>query len=160
MIRCEDKILDENQWEVASARLKSEGRRIVFAIGCFDLPQAGHVRFLESARALGDALVLGMLDDAAVRQMKGVDRPVLSLDQRRRVMAGMESVSLVAEIHDESFAKFLRLLRPQVIATRESSPDLISLAQECGSVVKVIPQSHGVTSDEIVRRIRAAGLKK
>ncbi|HEY5461184.1 MAG TPA: adenylyltransferase/cytidyltransferase family protein, partial [Deferrimonas sp.] len=57
------------------ARLRSEGKRIVFTNGCFDLLHAGHAQYLRRAAALGDVLLVGLNSDASVRRLKGEGRP-------------------------------------------------------------------------------------
>ena len=81
-------------------REKRNGRRIVFTNGCFDLLHPGHIGSLEQARALGDALVVGVNSDASVRQLKGAGRPVLPERERAEILAGLECVDAVV-IFDE-----------------------------------------------------------
>ena len=66
----------------ALAARRAAGTRVVFTNGCFDLLHPGHVRYLETARALGDLLVVGLNDDASVRRLKGSGRPILHLDEQ------------------------------------------------------------------------------
>jgi len=82
-------------------REKRNGRRVVFTNGCFDLLHPGHVGSLEQARALGDALIVGLNSDASVRQLKGSGRPVLPERERAEILAALESVDAVV-IFDES----------------------------------------------------------
>src|SRR5258708_12634775 len=60
-----------------AAGWRAQGKRLVLANGCFDLLHVGHVRYLQAARALGDALVVGLNSDASVRRLKGPGRPVM-----------------------------------------------------------------------------------
>src|SRR5262245_59254166 len=71
------------------AAVRARGGRVVFTNGCFDLLHPGHVRYLAAARALGDALVVGLNDDASVRRLKGPERPVLTAPERAEVLAGL-----------------------------------------------------------------------
>src|SRR5881296_1914674 len=75
-------------------------RRIVFTNGCFDLLHPGHIRGLELARQLGDALVIGLNSDASVRQLKGPTRPVIPQEERAEILSALESVDAVV-IFDE-----------------------------------------------------------
>ncbi len=96
------------------ARLRQEGRQVVFANGCFDLFHVGHVRYLEGARQQGDVLVVGVNSDRSVRQLKGEGRPLLPEDARAELLAAMECVDYVVIFDDLTAENILRDLRPDV----------------------------------------------
>src|SRR6266700_1167773 len=75
-------------------------RRVVFTNGCFDLLHPGHIRTLEEARALGDALIVGINSDASVRELKGRERPLIPEQERVEILAALEYVDAVV-IFDE-----------------------------------------------------------
>ena len=83
------------------ARLRAEGKKLVFTNGCFDLLHVGHVRYLNQARALGDALVVAVNSDRSVRQLKGPGRPVVPEGERTEVLSALECVNLIF-IFDDS----------------------------------------------------------
>jgi D-beta-D-heptose 7-phosphate kinase/D-beta-D-heptose 1-phosphate adenosyltransferase len=91
------------------------GERIVFTNGCFDILHAGHVTYLEEARALGDRLVVAVNDDASVARLKGAGRPVNSLERRIKVLTGLQAVDYVVDFSDDTPEALLRLLRPDVL---------------------------------------------
>jgi D-glycero-beta-D-manno-heptose 1-phosphate adenylyltransferase len=95
-------------------RLRKEGRKVVFANGCFDLFHVGHVRYLEGARQQGDVLVVGVNSDRSVQQLKGKGRPLLPEDARAELLAAMECVDYVAIFDDVTAENILRDLRPDV----------------------------------------------
>jgi D-beta-D-heptose 7-phosphate kinase/D-beta-D-heptose 1-phosphate adenosyltransferase len=102
----------------AAARLeheRSRGRRIVFTNGCFDILHAGHVQLLESARALGDLLVVAVNTDASVQRLKGEGRPLVSLADRLRVLAALDAVDLVVTFDEDTPLEILRQVRPDVL---------------------------------------------
>ncbi|HTE16745.1 MAG TPA: adenylyltransferase/cytidyltransferase family protein, partial [Armatimonadota bacterium] len=76
------KIVERSELRPLGERLRSAGRRVVFTNGCFDLLHAGHLRYLQGARAAGDVLVVGVNSDAGVRRLKGPTRPLVSEDER------------------------------------------------------------------------------
>ena len=76
-------------------QLQAQGKRVVFTNGCFDLLHAGHIKFLEEARRLGDALVVAVDSDESVRQVKGEGRPIIGDDQRLRILAALTAVDYV-----------------------------------------------------------------
>ena len=85
----ESKILDSSTLPAWRAGLRAAGRRLVVTNGCFDLLHPGHVTYLESARALGDALLIGLNGDDSVRQLKGPNRPLNTESDRARVIAAL-----------------------------------------------------------------------
>ena len=78
--------------------------KIVFTNGCFDILHAGHVTYLEQARAQGDRLIVGVNDDASVTRLKGVGRPINSVDRRMAVLAGLGAVDWVVSFAEHSRA--------------------------------------------------------
>lgn len=97
-------------------RLRAEGKRVVFANGCFDILHGGHISYLEAARAAGDALIIGLNSDSSVRHLKGVGRPVVPQDQRARLLAALEAVDGVVIFDEETVDPLLELLVPHVHA--------------------------------------------
>jgi D-glycero-beta-D-manno-heptose 1-phosphate adenylyltransferase len=104
------------------------GRKVVFANGCFDLLHAGHIRYLEAARALGDVLIVGVNSDACVSAIKGEGRPLQSEADRTEILASLECVDYVLLFEAPTVDGILRELRPDVHAkgtdyTPESVPE-------------------------------------
>ena len=97
-------------------RLADEGRRVVFTNGCFDLLHVGHVRYLQAARALGDALIVAVNGDASVRALKGPTRPVNSEQDRAEVLAALACVDYVVIFDTERVTRLVQAIRPQVYA--------------------------------------------
>ena len=110
------KLLDERSLRASLDEHRRAGRRIVFTNGAFDLLHVSHVRLLEAARSLGDVLVVGVNDDAAVRTAKGAGRPVLPAAERAEVVAAIAAVTHVVVFPDATVDRLLRFLRPDVHA--------------------------------------------
>jgi len=100
------KLVDRAQLPARLKALRQRGARIVFTNGCFDILHPGHVDLLARARALGDALVMGVNDDDSVARLKGPSRPVNTVAHRMYVLAGLECVDFVT-----SFSTIERILR-------------------------------------------------
>jgi rfaE bifunctional protein nucleotidyltransferase chain/domain len=100
----------------AIADRKRDGKRVVFANGCFDTLHVGHVRYLEGARREGDVLVVAVNDDASVRGLKGVGRPILDENARAELVAALRAVDYVVLFHEVNVEPLLELLRPDVHA--------------------------------------------
>ena len=98
------------------ARWRAEGRRVVLANGCFDLLHVGHVRYLRSARALGDALIVGVNADASVRRLKGRGRPLVAALERAEIVGALTAVDAVVLFDDDSADALIGRLRPDVHA--------------------------------------------
>ena len=84
---------------------KAKGNTIVFTNGCFDILHAGHVRYLNAAKALGDVLIVGLNSDESVRRLKGEGRPINPAADRAEVLAGLRAVHVI--IFEEATAEEL-----------------------------------------------------
>jgi rfaE bifunctional protein nucleotidyltransferase chain/domain len=139
-------------------REKRNGRRIVFTNGCFDLLHPGHIGSLEQARALGDALVVGLNSDASVRRLKGAGRPVLPERERAEILAGLECVDAVVIFDELTPREVIARLLPDVLVKGGDWPgDQIVGREEveaAGGRVVSVPVVPGYSTTEILRKIR------
>ena len=142
------------------ARLRRKGCRIVFTNGVFDLLHVGHLDLLEKARALGDALVVGVNSDASVRRLKGDGRPIVPLRERMEMLAGLKPVDYVVPFGEDTPARVIAEIRPAVLvkgadyrADRIVGADTVRAAG--GRVVR-IPLVAGRSTTRIVARARLA----
>ena len=139
-------------------REKRNGRRIVFTNGCFDLLHPGHIGSLEQARALGDALIVGLNSDASVRQLKGAGRPVLPERERAEILAALECVEAVVIFDDLTPREVIARLLPDVLVKGGDWPgDQIVGREEveaAGGRVVSIPVVPGYSTTAILRKIR------
>ena len=146
--------------ELAAAReaLDSEGKRLVFTNGCFDLLHVGHVRYLQDARALGDALVVAVNGDASVRALKGPTRPINNEADRAEVLAALECVDFVTVFHEERVTELARLTRPHIYAkggdyTIESlNPEEVAALREAGSEIRILPLVPGKSTTATIEK--------
>jgi D-glycero-beta-D-manno-heptose 1-phosphate adenylyltransferase len=107
-------VLGENELVEAVARDRAAGRTLAFANGCFDLLHVGHVRYLQSAAAEGDRLIVAVNDDASVTALKGEGRPVQPAADRAELVAALRGVDYVVVFDDRTVERLLRLLKPDV----------------------------------------------
>jgi rfaE bifunctional protein nucleotidyltransferase chain/domain len=137
---------------------KRNGRRVVFTNGCFDLLHPGHIDSLEKARALGDALIVGLNGDASVRQLKGVGRPVLPERERAEILASLECVDAVVIFDALTPREVIARLLPDVLVKGgDWASDQIVGREEveaAGGRVVSIPVVAGYSTTEILRKIR------
>ena len=141
------------------AREKRNGRRVVFTNGCFDLLHPGHIRSLESARATGDVLIVGLNGDESVRTLKGPHRPVIPEQERAEILASLECVDAVTIFAELTPQKLIAALLPDVLVKGGDWPgDQIVGREEveaAGGVVAQIEIVPGYSTTEILERIRS-----
>jgi D-beta-D-heptose 7-phosphate kinase/D-beta-D-heptose 1-phosphate adenosyltransferase len=151
---------DADALRAALAPRRRDGTRVVFTNGCFDLVHAGHVRYLEAARALGDVLVVGLNDDASVRRLKGAGRPILALAERAEVLAGLTAVDHLVAFAEDTPLALIEILQPDVLVKGAdwAADDIVgrNVVLARGGRVERIDLVPGVSTSEIIRRIRAS----
>ena len=108
-------VLSLEQLKPAIEDARAQGEKIVFTNGCFDILHAGHVTYLEQARAQGDRLIVAVNDDASVTRLKGPGRPINAVDRRMAVLAGLEAVDWVTSFAEDTPEHLLRELLPDVL---------------------------------------------
>jgi D-glycero-beta-D-manno-heptose 1-phosphate adenylyltransferase len=139
-------------------REKRNGRRVVFTNGCFDLLHPGHIGSLEQARALGDALIVGLNSDASVRQLKGAGRPVLPERERAEILAALEFIDAVLIFDELTPREVIARLLPDVLVKGGDWPgDQIVGREEveaAGGRVVSIPVVPGYSTTAILQKIR------
>ncbi len=142
--------------QVAAAR--RAGRRIAFTNGCFDLLHPGHIRSLEEARSLADALIVAINSDRSVREMKGPGRPLVSENERAEVLAALEAVDWVVIFDEPTPQSLIAEILPDVLVKGgDWGPNEIVGREEveaAGGRVVRIPIEPGYSTTDIVRRIR------
>jgi D-beta-D-heptose 7-phosphate kinase/D-beta-D-heptose 1-phosphate adenosyltransferase len=97
------------------AEAKGRGERVVFTNGCFDILHAGHVSYLEEAKACGDRLIVAVNDDDSVRRLKGPARPITPLADRMAVLAGLAAVDWVVPFAEDTPAELIAAVLPDVL---------------------------------------------
>ena len=148
--------------EDLALRLRSQGQRIVLANGCFDLLHVGHIRYLQSAKHLGDVLIVALNSDASVRRIKGRGRPLMRLDERAEIVAALGCVDYLVTFDDDTADELVRRLRPHVHAkgtdyTEASVPEREAVRAVGGQVAIVgDPKTHS-TRDLIAGIVREFG---
>jgi rfaE bifunctional protein nucleotidyltransferase chain/domain len=139
-------------------REKRNGRRVVFTNGCFDLLHPGHIRSLEQARELGDALIVGLNSDASVRQLKGEGRPLLPERERAEILAALESVDGVIIFDAPTPREVIARLLPDVLVKGGDWPGNQIVGREeveaAGGRVVSVPVLPGFSTSDILRKIR------
>ena len=139
--------------------LRAGGKKIVFTNGCFDILHAGHVRYLEKAKAFGDVLVLGLNSDASVRANKGPSRPINSEMDRAEVVGALASVDAVVLFDELTAESIIAKVRPDVYVkggdyTIETLPEA-KIVQSYGGRVEFVSLVAGRSTTNVIEKIRA-----
>jgi D-beta-D-heptose 7-phosphate kinase / D-beta-D-heptose 1-phosphate adenosyltransferase len=143
------------------AYLRSQGRRIVFTNGCFDILHRGHITYLNRAKALGDVLIVGVNSDDSVARLKGPTRPINGLDDRLHVLEALSCVDLVVPFEEDTPVELLRVVRPHVFVkggdySLDTLPEAPVVA-ELGGTVQILPYVEDRSTSGIIDRVRASG---
>jgi D-beta-D-heptose 7-phosphate kinase/D-beta-D-heptose 1-phosphate adenosyltransferase len=151
-------------WEEASEFRRAclaRGERVVFTNGCFDLLHAGHVRYLNAARAMGDRLVVGLNSDGSVRRLKGPSRPVTPEGERAEILTALAAVDAVVVFGEDTPLELIRLLRPDVLVKGgDWSPEAIVGKAEVeagGGTVASLPLLGGRSTTRLLERLAGGG---
>ncbi len=151
------KILRLPELVKALAAERARGRKVAFTNGCFDLLHAGHVQALEFARSKGDLLVVGLNTDRSVRALKGDGRPVFPQGDRARLLAGLEAVDYVVLFDEDTPARLVERVRPDVLVKGEDYRGKAVVGRGHAGRVELAPLVPGLSTSEILRRIRSHG---
>ncbi len=139
------------------ALLRATGQRIVFTNGCFDLIHTGHTRYLTTARALGDILIVAINSDASVRAIKGEKRPINNEADRAETLAALESVSFVTIFNEPDPYKVIAALQPDVLVKGGDWPieKIIGrdIVQARGGKVVNVPYVDGASTTGMIDKI-------
>lgn len=154
------KLLDRQTLGVEIDRRRMLGQRVAFTNGCFDLLHAGHVQYLQDARAQADILVVGINSDESVRALKGPSRPVNSVEARAQVLAGLQSVDYLSVFHEQTPLDLIQAVRPDVLVKgADYSKDQVvgaDFVESYGGQVYLAPLREGYSTTRILQTLGAA----
>jgi len=152
------RILDRPQLIERVKNERQSGHTIVFANGCFDVLHAGHIRYLQGARALGDVLVVAVNGDRQVRSLKGEGRPILPEAERAELVASIEAVDFVTIFEEPTVEELLLALRPDVHAkgtdyTEDTVPER-EVVRSFGGTVAIVGDPKNHSTSEMLERFK------
>jgi rfaE bifunctional protein nucleotidyltransferase chain/domain len=155
-------ILSRQQASALAARVRTAGGRVVFTNGVFDLLHPGHVRYLSDARALGDALMVGINADGSVHANKGPSRPITPERERAELVAALRSVDAVTIFDDETPHALIDAVQPDVLVKgADWGPDNIvgrDIVEARGGRVVRVELAKGFSSTRLIEKARGAEL--
>lgn len=152
--------MSPEQLKVVVEEARHRGERIVFTNGCFDILHAGHVDYLAEARKQGDRLIVAINSDESVRRLKGPGRPVVTLDHRMTVLAGLAAVDWVVSFDGDTPEALISALRPDVLVKGgDYSSDQVvggDIVRGYDGEVRVMPLVEDCSTSALVEKIRAS----
>jgi len=157
------KIVGRETLVEAVRSLQRAGKKVVFTNGCFDLLHIGHVRYLQEARELGDALVVGVNSDASVRRLKGPGRPLTPARERAEILAALACVDFVTVFGAATPLQLIRAVQPDVLVKGgDWAVDAIvgrEVVEGRGGQVVAIPFVKDRSTTGMIGRIRGSGVE-
>ena len=150
------KILSVEEMRAERDRLVSQGKKLVFTNGCFDILHRGHVTYLTFARNQGDALVVAVNTDASVKVNKGDDRPINSEEDRAYVLASLRAVDYVVYFGDPEPKGIIAEILPQVLVKGKDWAHYVSgreVVEANGGKVVLAEMVEGRSTTNVIEKI-------
>ena len=151
------KIVSSDELREERERLRAVGKRLVFTNGCFDILHVGHVRYLQSAREHGDALVVAINSDRSVRELKGAGRPIMNEQERAEMLSALRAVDYVTVFDDLSPRRLIAEVLPDILVKGgDYQLDEIHGREEveaAGGRVLSLPFVEGASTSSIIEKM-------
>lgn len=152
-----NRILGRQEAATLIEKLKTEGKKVVFTNGCFDILHVGHLRYLEQAREQGDLLVIGVNSDASVKRLKGPTRPINSEMDRAEMLAGLKAVDYTVIFTEDTPVEIIDELKPSIHVKggdykKEDLPET-EVVERNGGEVRILMLVDGKSTTSVVNKI-------
>ena len=134
--------------------LKSKNKKIVFTNGCFDILHIGHIKYLETAKSLGDILILGLNSDDSVRRLKGENRPINHQDDRAYILASLEVIDYVVIFDEDTPIDLITLIKPDILTKGSDYEGKEVVGQDIAKELKLINFINGKSTTNTIERIK------
>ncbi|MCD6206157.1 MAG: D-glycero-beta-D-manno-heptose 1-phosphate adenylyltransferase [Candidatus Marinimicrobia bacterium] len=134
-------------------KLQTEGKRVVFTNGCFDILHVGHIDLLEKAKSYGDCLVVGLNSDSSVKKIKGKGRPILPERDRARLVAALQVVDFVVFFDEETPYEILKEIKPDILVKGGDYRFEEIVGHDLIPVVKIVPLTKEKSTTNIIAKI-------
>lgn len=136
-------------------KLRKEGKKIVFTNGCFDILHAGHVRYLQQARRLGDVLIVGLNSDSSVSGIKP-GRPVNNERNRAEVLSGLCAVDYVVIFREKTPYNLIKAVRPDLLVKGGDWKKEEIVGSDIAKETRSLPYLKGLSTTRIIEKILAS----
>jgi rfaE bifunctional protein nucleotidyltransferase chain/domain len=154
------KIVTAEEARAIAIEMRERGRKLVFTNGCFDLLHLGHVRYLEAARALGDALLVAINGDESVRGLKGEGRPLNRESDRAEIVAALACVDHVVIFPERRATALLGKVRPAIyVKGGDYSADSLDAEERgalerIGTSIRILPFEAGHSTSSLLEKMK------
>jgi len=153
----DSKIFSKNELVVEISKWRQSGENIVFTNGCFDIIHPGHLQYLAKAADFGNRLVIGLNTDDSVKRLKGPDRPLVSQNERARLLASIFFVSAVTLFNEDTPYELIKLVQPDVLVKGSDykAEDIVGydIVTSRGGKVFTIDFLEGFSSSSIIGKL-------
>ena len=149
-------IYSREELVAARAQWKREGKTVVFTNGCYDVLHPGHVRLLESARSMGDILILALNTDASVQRLKGPTRPLIAQAERGELAAALAAVDAVTYFDEDTPRELIAAVLPDILLKGADWAHFIAGREEveaAGGKVLALPLEPGYSTTGILEEV-------
>ena len=154
------KILDADRLAAIADAFRKQGRKLVLTNGCFDLLHAGHVHYLQAARALGDALAVAINGDDSVRALKGEGRPLNTESDRAEIVAALECVDYAVIFPDVRVTRLIEKVRPSIYVKGGDytpatlHPEEQMALEKVGAEIRILPFEPGHSTSGLIEKMK------
>jgi len=133
--------------------LKNKDKKIIFTNGCFDILHAGHVKYLQAAKKLGDILILGLNSDTSIKRIKGNNRPIYEQEDRALILASLEMVDFVVIFYEDTPIDLIKIIVPDILVKGGDYEGVDVVGQDIAKELKLIKFVDGKSSSDTIKRI-------
>ena len=135
-------------------RYKSQGKRVVFTNGCFDILHVGHVKYLQIAKSFGDILIVGLNSDASVSRLKGPTRPVNVAEDRAYLLAALEAVDFVVPFEEDTPYELIKMIVPDALVKGGDYEGKTVVGTEFARELKLVDFVDGKSTTKTIEKIQ------
>jgi rfaE bifunctional protein nucleotidyltransferase chain/domain len=155
-----EKIVNPDRLAAIADAFRAQGRKLVLTNGCFDLLHAGHIRYLQAARALGDALAVAINGDDSVRALKGEGRPLNTESDRAEIVAALECVDYVVLFPEVRVTRLIETVHPSIYVKggdytpASLHPEERAALEKIGAEIRILPFEPGHSTSGLIERVK------
>jgi rfaE bifunctional protein nucleotidyltransferase chain/domain len=155
-----EKIVNPDRLAAIADSLRAQGRKLVLTNGCFDLLHVGHVRYLQAARTLGDALAVAINGNDSVRVLKGAGRPLNTESDRAEIVAALDCVDYAVLFPEERVTRLIEEVRPSIYVKggdytpASLHPEERAALEKIGAEIRILPFEPGHSTSGLIERMK------
>ena len=152
--RVKNKIFNKNNLLEKLEIWRSANKKIVFTNGCFDILHAGHTKYLENAKNLGDILIVGLNSDASLKRLKGRNRPINNHDDRSYILASLQVVDFVVIFDDDTPIELIKIIKPYIIVKGSDYKGKEIVCENIAKEIRLINFIEGKSTTKTIKKIK------